>query len=59
MTDVIAENFQFGAKPQGARGNYSAPGQSAPKNSQSQEENIPTINLDDEQEEIRIEDVPF
>jgi single-strand DNA-binding protein len=61
VTDVVAESFQFGSKPAGAsRGNYSAPkNQSASKNEAPQEENIPTINLDDEQEEIKIEDVPF
>lgn len=59
-TDVVAESFQFGSKPQGAsRGNYSAPA-SKPAESQAQkEEQIPTINLDEEQGEVRIEDVPF
>lgn len=62
-TDVIVESFQFGSKPQGAsRGNYSAPAAQKPSASQPQapkEEQIPTINLDDEQGEVRIEDVPF
>jgi len=62
-TDVVVENFQFGSKPQGAnRGNYSAPAAqkpSAPQTQAPKEEQIPTINLDDEQGEVRIEDVPF
>jgi single-strand DNA-binding protein len=65
ITDVVVESFQFGSKPQGAsRGNYSAPAaQSAPRQQEesqvSKEEQIPTINLDEEQGEVRIEDVPF
>jgi single-strand DNA-binding protein len=60
VTDVIAENFQFGAKPQGAgRGNYSAPAQKPSGDQTPKEEQIPTINLDEEQGEVRIEDVPF
>lgn len=60
-TDIIAENFQFGSKPQGAgRGNYSAPAAQKPSEPQApKEEEIPTINLDDEQGEVKIEDVPF
>ena len=63
VTDVVTESFQFGSKPQGAsKGNYSAP--SAPRTASPQaapkeEEQIPTINLDEEQGEVRIEDVPF
>lgn len=68
VTDIVTESFQFGSKPQGAsRGNYSAPSapsaQSAPRPASQQapkeEEQIPTINLDEEQGEVRIEDVPF
>lgn len=64
VTDVVAESFQFGSKPQGSgnRGNYSAPAAQKPLASQAQspkEEQIPTINLDEEQGEVRIEDVPF
>ncbi len=60
ITDVIAESFQFGSKPQGAsRGNYSAPAPKASQDQSSKEEQIPTINLDEEQGEVRIEDVPF
>jgi single-strand DNA-binding protein len=60
ITDVIVENFQFGAKPQGAsRGNYSAPASKSDESQASKGDQIPTINLDDEQGEVRIEDVPF
>lgn len=62
-TEVIAENLQLGSKAQGGAGNYNRPpvqpasapvAQPAPV-----EESIPTINLDEEQDEVRIEDVPF
>jgi single-strand DNA-binding protein len=60
ITDVIGENFQFGSKPQGAsRGSYSAPAQKAPESQAPKEDQIPTINLDEEPGEVRIEDVPF
>ncbi|MEF3692365.1 MAG: single-stranded DNA-binding protein [Candidatus Moraniibacteriota bacterium] len=79
VTEVVATEMQFGAKPQGAgQGNYNsarpasnnvAPAnqnqnqsQNAPANNPAPapaEEEIPTINLDEEQEEIKIEDVPF
>lgn len=65
-TEIIMDNFEFGAKPGGgnAQGNYAAaPTQNqnaAPAaQPQAKEEEIPTINLDDEQEEVKIEDVPF
>jgi len=80
-TEIVMDKFEFGAKPQGASGNYNAnqnnnnasvsqntanqndtqnnasPSPSQPQ--QNQEEEIPTINLDDEQEDVKIEDVPF
>jgi single-strand DNA-binding protein len=65
-TEIIAENMQLGSR---AAGTSSAPGSfnkpvSAPQrpqeNNNSQiEEEIPTINLDEEQDEVRLEDVPF
>ena len=60
-TEVVAESFQFGAKPQGAsRGSFVASPQKPQPNNQAQkEEQIPTINLDEEPGEVRIEDVPF
>ena len=66
-TEVVAENMQLGSKAQGSGGgNYarstapatpSAP--TANKPAPAEEESIPTINLDEEQDEVRIEDVPF
>ncbi|EKE15532.1 MAG: Single-stranded DNA-binding protein [uncultured bacterium] len=62
VTDIIAEAMQLGSRPQG--GGNSSYG-SAPKptfgatKSPTPSEKIPTINLDEEQEEIRLEDVPF
>jgi single-strand DNA-binding protein len=70
VVDIIADNMQMGSRPQGAdtpAGN--APRQTAPMQQQRPapqarqqaptEDEIPTINLDDERDEIRIEDVPF
>ena len=66
VTEVIAENMQLGSRAQGApaggnAGSYNKPAAPAqPQNNQaSAEEEIPTINLDEEQDEIRLEDVPF
>ena len=66
ITEVIAENMQLGSRAQGAptggnTGSYNKPTAPAqPQNNQaSPEEEIPTINLDEEQDEIRLEDVPF
>ena len=60
--DIIIENMQLGSKPQGARnsagGSYQAPAAAAPQAKEAPAEEIPTINLDEE-EEVRIEDVPF
>jgi single-strand DNA-binding protein len=67
VTEVVAENLQLGSR---AAGTSSAPGSfnkpvSAPQSRPQQneapmvEEEIPTINLDEEQDEIRLEDVPF
>lgn len=70
-TEVIGETMQLGSRAQGGStqqgGASSAPRPynnapaSAPRKAESQieEESIPTINLDDEVDEIRIEDVPF
>jgi single-strand DNA-binding protein len=65
-TEIIAENMQLGSKPRsayesGTASNYNRP-TPAPQATQSQvpqAEEIPTINLDEEEEEVRIEDVPF
>jgi single-strand DNA-binding protein len=60
VTEIIAENMQLGSRAQGGGRPQSAP-QSAPSQTSqpAREENIPTINLDEEQGEVKIEDVPF
>ncbi|MFA6973533.1 MAG: single-stranded DNA-binding protein [Parcubacteria group bacterium] len=72
-TEVVAENMQLGSRAQGSGAGASAPrannsfgaptnpmGGQAPATQPAQhEEEIPTINLDEEQDEVRIEDVPF
>jgi single-strand DNA-binding protein len=66
-TEIIAENLQLGSRPQGSsyQGNASAntgnfnKNQSAPAApAEAPAEQLPTINLDEE-EEVKIEDVPF
>ena len=70
VTEIVAENMQLGSRPQG--GGSSAPASSygsatpsAPSTpaaapvQESPAESLPTINLDEEEEEIKIEDVPF
>lgn len=62
ITEIIAENMQLGSKPQGNSGSYSGntrPAQSTPAEQTAAPEEIPTINLDEEQEEVKISDVPF
>ncbi len=54
-TEVVAENMQLGSRPQG--GNRPAPSPASP--TQPVPEEIPTINLDEEEKEVKIEDVPF
>ncbi len=69
-TDIVAENMQMGSRAAGASNSprpAAAPmgmGQQAPRPMQTQQrqapvEEIPTINLDEEQDEVRLEDVPF
>lgn len=67
-TEIIAENMQMGSRAQGSSqggGSYQrpAPQQAAPiqanRPAPVQEESIPTINLDEESDEVRLEDVPF
>ena len=62
-TEVVVENMQMGSRPQGG-GNYSKPAATFGTQSQAAKpepvaEEIPTINLDEEQDEVKIEDVPF
>jgi single-strand DNA-binding protein len=62
-TEVVATNMQLGSRAQGS--SYQRPASMAPSPSSApaQEapatEQIPTINLDEEQDEVKIEDVPF
>lgn len=73
-TEIVAENMQLGAKPRGASeggagqnnftpGNFGSPTNPAPKPQaapapETPAEQLPTIDLDEE-EEVKIEDVPF
>ncbi|MDD5464025.1 MAG: single-stranded DNA-binding protein [Candidatus Moranbacteria bacterium] len=67
-TDIVAENMQMGQRAQGSSGPRPAPmamgaAAMAPRPTAQQQapiaEEIPTINLDEEQDEVRLEDVPF
>lgn len=63
-TEVVAENMQLGSRPQGTSGsgNYNRPAATPagqPTTQEAPAEEIPTINLDEEQDEVKIEDVPF
>jgi single-strand DNA-binding protein len=60
-TEIVAENMQLGARAQGSSANSSPANFSRSQNASPAEapaEQIPTINLDEE-DEIKIEDVPF
>ncbi|MDD5084127.1 MAG: single-stranded DNA-binding protein [Candidatus Moranbacteria bacterium] len=69
MVEIVADSMQLGSRAQGTSApSGSAPRQTAPaqqrpapqaRQQSPVEEEIPTINLDDERDEIRIEDVPF
>ncbi len=69
VTEVVAENMQLGSRPMGQGGgspraeSASASRQVGQNQSKSspivEDDDIPTINLDEEKEEIKIEDVPF
>jgi single-strand DNA-binding protein len=59
VTEIVVENMQMGSKPRGASFNSSPNQPAASQNQDTKEEEIPTINLDEEQEEVKIEDVPF
>ena len=49
VTDIIAENMQMGAKPQGSQ-NSNSQNQTGHNVNTSKNEEIPTINLDEEQD---------
>jgi single-strand DNA-binding protein len=69
VTEIIGETMQLGSRAGQGGGNGVQRSQStgtASRNANNQsepaapvEEEIPTINLDDEKDEIKIEDVPF
>jgi len=67
-TEIILERFEFGAKAganaQQSNNTYNNDAQqntqtTASQQEQKEEEEIPTINLEDEPDEVKIEDVPF
>lgn len=73
-TEIVGENLQLGARPQGqggggyqggagrqqqAQAGRPTTGQAPAAKQETPIEEIPTINLDDEKEDVRIEDVPF
>ena len=65
-TEIVAENMQLGSRPQGGSiasgaATSAVATQGTPKKKeQEKEEDIPTINLDEEEkDEIKIDDVPF
>ncbi|OGI29241.1 MAG: hypothetical protein A2288_03055 [Candidatus Moranbacteria bacterium RIFOXYA12_FULL_44_15] len=65
-TEIVVENMQLGSKPRsayesGGNSNYNRPAQQSQSPSPQPEapaEILPTINLEEE-EEVKIEDVPF
>ncbi|MDO8565919.1 MAG: single-stranded DNA-binding protein [Candidatus Moranbacteria bacterium] len=67
VTEIVGENMQLGSRAQGSSQGGGAPrsavrgpqGGSQPGVQAPAEEEIPTINLDDDKSEIKIEDVPF
>ncbi|MCA9365110.1 MAG: single-stranded DNA-binding protein [Candidatus Moranbacteria bacterium] len=68
-TEVVAESMQLGNRPQGSAGprpQNTAPTAAAAtpvtkpkKQEEITDEEIPTINLDDEKDEVNLNDVPF
>lgn len=69
VVDIVANSMQLGSRAQGQGTGGGAPRAAAPaqqrpaapaaRPSAPAEEEIPTINLDDERDDIKIEDVPF
>lgn len=72
-TEIVGESMQLGSRSQQGQGSGSVARQDGPSRPTAassasagaaatqmpKEEDIPTINLDDEREDIKIEDVPF
>lgn len=64
VVDIVADSMQMGSRAQGASGAPASHSRPMAQNKPQQkpapaEEEIPTINLDDDHDEIKIEDVPF
>ncbi len=69
MTEIVAENMQMlDRKPQGGApyqaaaqptGPSASPAQGANQPAPPQPEEIPTIQIDENQDEVKIEDIPF
>ncbi|MBP7060757.1 MAG: single-stranded DNA-binding protein [Candidatus Moranbacteria bacterium] len=65
VTEIVGETMQLGSRAQGqgtggqGAARNAAPAAAATAKPAPVEEEIPTINLDDEKDEIKIEDVPF
>ena len=61
ITEIVGEVLQLGSRPKGSEGNYkpATPATAAPSAQPAPAEELPTINLDDDKEEIKIDDVPF
>jgi single-strand DNA-binding protein len=61
-TEIVAENMQLGSRAQGTSSssyNNPAPAKPVAPMQEAPAEEIPTINLDEEENEVKIEDVPF
>jgi single-strand DNA-binding protein len=62
VTEIVGENMQLGSRPQGTSNTYNNnrfQNTPAENKKETPAEEIPTINLDEEESEIKIEDVPF
>ena len=68
MTEVVAENAIMLSRKEGAQaaGSYNNPAQAQPAQGQQQDdvsipspEQIPTIDVDEDKDEIKVEDIPF
>jgi len=58
VTDIIVEQMQMGNRAKGD-GEYKPTTPATSAEQPAPAEDLPTINLDDDKEEIKIEDVPF
>jgi single-strand DNA-binding protein len=64
-TEIVGSNLQLGQRPGGGRSDDEASrangsaGFTNKKNYKKEDSTVPTIDLDAEQDEIRVEDIPF